>query len=515
MRWFDLLTLPCGALWRQKVRTLLTTLGVVFGAFVLAATLSIGEGVQHTIDRLIRQTDFLRRIEVRQGTTEDVKHPEQVAVEGDLSAERKDRLKPLLATHQAQVNAGERVPLNQVRVEEIRRIPKVETFVPSISVNGFAQLEGNLSDSVSIGAFHPRENDYADRLLAGRFFDKPDEKAVVVSEFLLYRMGCRAEEDYTAALGKMLRFEALPRPQRSGMNLFLSKGDGSPTSREESALVETLTRQLPILAAQLKLSPEEAAMLAKFGLNTLTPQAIPERRVLELKIVGITRVPATIPGRRPRWNPFQSGAELLIPPETALEFAFASPEIREEGLGTATLVMQREEDVAAAVSKLEDLGLSAWAPLDFIDRQRTMHRLIFGSMSLVAAVALFVAALGIANTMLMSVLERTREIGVMKAIGASDSALQALFLIEGSIIGLTGGVLGLLLAWAGSIPGDRWVRSMASANVRLPLNEPLFEFPLWLNVLVIAFAAFVTTLGAYYPARHAARIDPVCALRHE
>jgi putative ABC transport system permease protein len=117
--------------------------------------------------------------------------------------------------------------------------------------------------------------------------------------------------------------------------------------------------------------------------------------------------------------------------------------------------------------------------------------------------------------MQMSVLERTREIGVMKAVGASEMQIQFMFVIEGALIGLCGGILGLLMAWGASFPGDAWVRSTAQRNMDVKLSESIFVFPAWLTLGVLLFAVLVTTLAAVYPAWRAARIDPVAALRHE
>ena len=117
--------------------------------------------------------------------------------------------------------------------------------------------------------------------------------------------------------------------------------------------------------------------------------------------------------------------------------------------------------------------------------------------------------------MLTSVLERVREIGIMKAIGARDRHIQIIFLIEGALIGLFGGTLGTLLAWAASHPGDAWVQSMVQNKMSLELHGSVFAFPWYLLAGVPLFAAVVTTLAAYIPARRAARINPVTALRHE
>jgi putative ABC transport system permease protein len=161
------------------------------------------------------------------------------------------------------------------------------------------------------------------------------------------------------------------------------------------------------------------------------------------------------------------------------------------------------------------MGFRAHSSLEFVEQQRLMYLLIFGGMTCVAAVALLVAAIGIANTMLMSVLERTREIGIMKAVGASNGHLQFIFLVEGAIIGLLGGNVGMILAWTASFPGDAWVRSTVSRDLKIELHEPIFVFPAWITATVLLFAVLVTTLAAVYPARRAAKVDPVAALRHE
>jgi putative ABC transport system permease protein len=78
-----------------------------------------------------------------------------------------------------------------------------------------------------------------------------------------------------------------------------------------------------------------------------------------------------------------------------------------------------------------------------------------------------------------------------------------------------GGVLGLLLAWTASYPADAWARSLISRDLKFELKESLFVFPAWLTVGAVLFAVVVTTLAAVYPARRAARVEPLQALRHE
>src|SRR5262249_59628084 len=114
-----------------------------------------------------------------------------------------------------------------------------------------------------------------------------------------------------------------------------------------------------------------------------------------------------------------------------------------------------------------------------------------------------------------SVVERTHEIGVMKAVGARDGHVQALFLVEGALVGAAGGGLGLLLGWLLSFPGDAVAKSLVEKQVELRLEESLFAFPLWLTLGVPLFACVVTTLAAVYPARRAPQGNPIPAPRPE
>jgi ABC-type lipoprotein release transport system permease subunit len=115
----------------------------------------------------------------------------------------------------------------------------------------------------------------------------------------------------------------------------------------------------------------------------------------------------------------------------------------------------------------------------------------------------------------MSVLERVREIGVMKALGARDGHVLGAFLLEGALVGLVGGTLGVALAWAASFPGDAYLRRLVEQRLSVRLEESVFAFPPWLLLGVPALAALITTLAALYPARRAVRVDPAAALRHD
>ena len=163
----------------------------------------------------------------------------------------------------------------------------------------------------------------------------------------------------------------------------------------------------------------------------------------------------------------------------------------------------------------ERLGYMQNSLVQVVQTTRTNVLLISLATAFIALVALSVAAIGIANTMVMSVLERTHEIGIMKALGARTGQVRALFLVEGASLGALGGGLGLLLAWLVSYPADGLARSLMQAQAPRPVEGSLFVFPIWLVVGAPLLSAAIATLAAAYPADRAARLDPITSLRHE
>jgi putative ABC transport system permease protein len=142
--------------------------------------------------------------------------------------------------------------------------------------------------------------------------------------------------------------------------------------------------------------------------------------------------------------------------------------------------------------------------------------LISAGLNIFSFVALIIAAIGITNTLVTSVLERTREIGILKSLGAKDRTITLIFLLEGAIIGILGGTIGVVIAMIISGPADTLVKQLVQKVSRNRLlTDKVFEFPIWLIAGAILFAVIVTTLAAWYPARRASRVEPVEALRHE
>lgn len=512
MRWKDLLTLPLAALWQQKLRTVLTTLGVLFGAFVLAASLSIGEGVQETIARESRRNEVSRRVDVYQkwNSVAPKDDESKVKVDGSMSDARRARLRKLLANQKRQEEPDRTLAtLNRDRLAKLAALPHVAKVLPAVYDYGFALLDGRSELAQSIGA-RPDDELGRDRVVAGRFIESPDEHGVLISEYLAYRLGFKDEAQVQKAIGQSIRLEFRGQTRSSGLFVNLQKSRGKLTREERDALDKVQAR-LP--GALEKLLVKSEAELLEAALNP-DDSTEPETYAEDFPILGVVRGATDEEWKKER-DSFPNSFDVILPYQTATDLYFKGPGRSDDGVNSAVVLVDEEKNVKEVVESVKKLGVDARAMIEFIDRERMIYLLIFGGMTCVAGVALLVSALGIANTMLMSVLERTREIGIMKAVGADNRHLQFIFVVEGALIGSVGAAFGLLLAWASSFPADAWVRSMVLRDINIELKHSIFVFPPWISLAVLGFTVLVTTIAALYPARHASRIDPVKALRHE
>jgi putative ABC transport system permease protein len=167
----------------------------------------------------------------------------------------------------------------------------------------------------------------------------------------------------------------------------------------------------------------------------------------------------------------------------------------------------------AVIDTLKNKGLNVFALSEQLQEIKRAFMIMDSLLGAIGLIALVVAALGIINTMLMSILERTREIGIMKSIGGSEGEIKTIFFVEAASIGLTGAVFGLGLGWLVTRIANMVMNSQLKPQ-DLP-NVDLFSFPLWLMLGAIAFSIFISLAAGLYPAIRAARIDPVKALRHD
>ena len=179
-----------------------------------------------------------------------------------------------------------------------------------------------------------------------------------------------------------------------------------------------------------------------------------------------------------------------------------------------TLVAESSGTVDTVANEVKDLGYGATTTSDLLKGFSQFITILEIGLSGLAAIALIVACLGIANTMYTAVLERTREIGVMKALGARSADVRGIFLSEAGLIGLLGGVVGLILAGLVAVIGNVIVNNIASTQ-GVPLDLSVFRITWWLVAGALALATLFSAVSGFFPALRASRLDPVAALRYE
>ena len=168
------------------------------------------------------------------------------------------------------------------------------------------------------------------------------------------------------------------------------------------------------------------------------------------------------------------------------------------------------DSVSAVQEAIKEMGYECNSMNDgreMMQKQALMIQLVLGGL---AGFSLLVAAIGIANTMIMSIYERTREIGVMKVIGAEVRDIRVMFLLEAGMIGLLGGIMGVGLSFAGY-----WAFNHFAAAAMLGEGSKLSVIPLWLVGIALAFSVLVGVVFGFLPANRAVKISALEAIKHD
>ena len=238
---------------------------------------------------------------------------------------------------------------------------------------------------------------------------------------------------------------------------------------------------------------------------------------LRLKIVGIVETePAAGYGG-------YGNARLLMPLATASTLRAAQVNdlrdiVRDSGSTKTTYASlsvraKSPSQVEALEAAIKKMGFNAFSLLDASKSLRTFFTVFDSLLGIFGCLALTVATLGIVNTLVMSILERRREIGVLKALGAADADVQQLFFVEAGVMGFLGGIFGVLLGW---LLGRTVTIGTNVYLARQNLNPiELSSVPWWLVVSGLIFAVLVSLAAGLYPASRAAKLNPVDALRYE
>ena len=470
MNLVDMVELGFDNLRRTRLRTALTTLGVIIGIGALTSMVSFGTGMQKNVTEAFEENDLFTSLFVTAAGVEE------------LAQLDPDQMRDLIEEPPA--------PLTDETLQSISGVPGVELAFPEFRFPVRVEFRGKETRTLlralpaSMGEYKPfNETTY------GRFYadDRSDE--VVVRWRTLERMGIIVEE----------------KPS-GGAELDTT---GKTRSVHPDSI---LGKPIVVVSTTLDMSRIPRSPMQAFSMAT----DIPVKEVsTEFRIGGIMKRATAFAGNT--WD-----AGLFVPMETAkqmpsLGFSSIWEILRRQGRGdTYASIYVRVDDVGnvgAARDSLESMGLNVFSISDQLEEIKRGFLIMDAVLGAVGTIALVVAALGIINTMVMSILERRREIGVMKAIGGSENDIKMIFVVEAGTIGFVGALLGLVLGWLVTRVSNFVANSYLLPEGASYVN--FFHFPVWLILGAVAFSMIVSLAAGLYPAVRAARVDPVTALRHD
>lgn len=204
----------------------------------------------------------------------------------------------------------------------------------------------------------------------------------------------------------------------------------------------------------------------------------------------------------------------------AMNVWFTGQRLDRNKVGYNTVIVRAADldQVLDIADQITAMGFQAWTPQSFVQGINGFYvvlQVVFGG---VGAIALLVAAIGIANTMAMAILERTREIGLMKAVGATNRHVLSVFLGESAGIGFLGGLGGVAVGWGlGQVVNVFAIAYLAgqAAQTGGPPPTVAVATPTWLPLFALVFATVIGLLSGLYPALRAATLSPITALKYE
>lgn len=462
----DLTELALRNLRESLLRNSLTTVGISVGVASLVAMLSLGTGLQQLFSRRLEKSGLFDTIyvssrrEMRMGRAEERTGP----------------------------NPAESRVLDEPSRVEIEHLPNVAEAYPDIRFS--TELQFNDKPHLSMVSALPlsaKTNDAFEGMQGSFFSSDSAPEAILQKSF--------AEE----LLGKVPPL-------------------GAPESTVAELAKPLLGRELTMSYAQRESTAAPVAPEA--GKNALDSELAAASysvisREQKLKIVGIADLdPESMrgPTRAKVFLPLKLAESLHVMQPTDLrEIARGGND--QEVYSSISVRVKNPAEIKGVEDSIKKMGFTTFSILDASQSLQKVFKVLYAFLGIFGSLALAVASIGIVNTLVMAILERRREIGIMKAIGASDGDVQKLFFAEAGAMGVVGGVIGVVLGWAiGQVINfgtNIWLKSQS-----IP-PEHFWAVPLWLVLFAILFAFFVSLISGLYPAGRAAKLDPVQALRYE
>ena len=461
MKFPDLLIMSMNNLRRRKLRTVLTVLGVIIGTAAIVVMVSLGIGLNEMTMEQIASWGSLTTIEV-------------------YSQSSGGGMQMMGAAMSSQNSESEPNYITDKVIDNFKRIPHVTGVSPVLNMNVVMRQGAYISTYVQLKGV---SQSYLEQLeLAEGRLPQPGELGLVFGNGVI--------RDFTNAktgkgywdTGEMPDVDPMGKPMFVifDMDVYYqsqgsgSSSDGTPVKPPKKYMIET------------------TGMLAggENGYSNYSWYVFTDIDGLKAQLKKVFKKGTPIPGQ-----PTNKKGKPLN------ELVYNSAEVFVDDMENVTQV---QEQLAA-------MGYQVNSQMDFLESSRQQSNMVQAVLGGIGAVSLFVAAIGIANTMMMSIYERTKEIGVMKVLGCDMGNIRNMFLIESGFIGLMGGTIGVALSYGVSAIVNRFVNMSQSMG----LSGDLSRIPPWLSMAAIGFAVFVGMAAGFMPAVRAMKLSPLAAIRNE
>lgn len=462
----DLTELALRNLRESLLRNSLTTVGISVGVASLVAMLSLGIGLQQLVSRRL----------VKSGLFDTV----VVTSRRDLRSMEHDEERNAPAPGESRV-------LDESARREIEHLPNVLEAYPDIRFITELRFDDKPHLTMISGLPASAKSNDAFEGIQGGFFSAENAPEVILQKSF-------AEE----LLGKA------PAPGGAEQNV---------TELAKPLLGKEITMRYAQRAAATTQPPARPPDNAENALGSAAYSVISSEQ--KLKIVGVADLdPETLRGpmRAKVFLPLKLAEGLHVMQPTDLrEISRATS--NEPVYSAISVRVKNPAQVQVVEDAVKKMGFTTFSILDATRNLRQVFAVLDLFLGIFGSLALAVASIGIVNTLVMAILERRREIGIMKAIGASDSDVKTLFFAEAGAMGILGGVVGVALGWAIG-QAINFGTNIYLKRQSLP-PEHFWSVPWWLVASAIVFALVVSLVSGLYPAGRAARLDPVQALRYE
>ena len=556
----DVAVMALHNLWSRKLKTFLNLLGIIISCTMLVMTFAGTRGASDGIHAIVNQSEQIRKLVIQSSWGGSLEPPESaIEVDEDIdNAERRARIEEKLASAWQEEHWG-RTLIDQDAMRRLREIEHVVYVEPNHNV--FCEIvDGNTTAKAFVGGVRPGDDSTNARVLFGERLEPGDEEGVLLNEFQAYQLGYLSDEDLENLIGKKLTFKYLAAYRNSGLRMLSRIGeltgdasiselgemmlvlnkldeslDATDLADDEKELLRAMVSGVVDQATGRDTEPEsedatdnEADSPSKKELeneseNQLYVPQLDGFKVTvgedgevflqrDLFVRGVTYQPE----HDDMWSILNvvyesDGGAVELPFSTLEQLAFQARNMK--GFYSAVAKVDDVRNLRSVVDQIEAEGFESSSGVQIVEQIDHEIGKIRIAIAGIALLILLIAALGITNTMIIAVLQRTQEFGIMKSLGARNSHVMLLMLMEGAVTGIIGAAIAVLVSLGLSFVIDGLVRSYIESRIGDSFTQSTFVFSLLDVIIVFLVSAFVCTVASLLPAWRAARLDPVVAMK--